>query len=368
MTSPAVSLPARRRSLRSVATTLVKAVLTVGAFWLLLRHPIEDAGEKVPMWQAILDHIGEMNPATFWKFVVLAAATKFVGILASMYRWQLLLRGQNIELPFWHLFGSFLVGRFLGTFLPSTIGLDAYKLWDAYRFSGKSVEPATATLIEKVTGFLGLFLTYLVALPLGYGVFASKVGAQAGSLAMVTGSIAVAVVAGGFLLLFRPGIVLRLLALMPAPGKARSFVDRVGKAAAAYRGRVGLLANVALQAFLVHFCTAAMYWFTALAVGASAPFWRVTFASTIQIFGTVLSPTIAGEGAREAIQALLLADEMGAVQAVMSGALGFWAAEALTVVGVVFLWGRPSGYHPRYCRVDGQPVDFSRLAALDHAA
>ena len=49
-----------------------------------------------------------------------------------------------------------------------------------------------------------------------------------------------------------------------------------------------------------------MYFFTALAIGvtaAQASFWQVTFASTIQILATVLSPfTIAGEGIREIAQ------------------------------------------------------------------
>ena len=51
-------------------------------------------------------------------------------------------------------------------------------------------------------------------------------------------------------------------------------------------------------------------------------------------FLTILSPTIAGEGAREAFQALLLEKRLGGVpQAVFSGALGFVAAEAATMWG-----------------------------------
>lgn len=48
--------------------------------------------------------------------------------------------------------------------LPSTIGLDGYKLYDASRFSRRTVE-CTATVIEKVLGIVGLFITFLVALP-----------------------------------------------------------------------------------------------------------------------------------------------------------------------------------------------------------
>ena len=73
-----------------------------------------------------------------------------------------------------------------------------------------------------------------------------------------------------------------------------------------------------------------------------------------------MSPTIAGEGAREAFQALLLKDELGGVApAVLSGALGFIAAEAATLWGGAFLWTRKGGWRPNFCEVDGVQVDYA---------
>ena len=99
-----------------------------------------------------------------------------MGILASMVRWRILLRGQSIDLPFRHIFGSFLIGRFIGTFLPSTAGLDGYKLYDAARFSGRTVEVTATTALEKVIGVFGIFLTFLVALPFGIDIFGDRAG------------------------------------------------------------------------------------------------------------------------------------------------------------------------------------------------
>ena len=62
-------------------------------------------------------------------------------------------------------------------------------------------------------------------------------------------------------------------------------------------------------------------------------------ASSIQILATVLSPfTIAGEGIRELAQLVLLQNMIGPAAAIVSAALGFWAAEALTLAGGVFWW------------------------------
>ena len=91
-----------------------------------------------------------------------------------------------------------------------------------------------------------------------------------------------------------------------------------------------------------------MYYFTALAISAeNAEFWPIAFGSSIQILATVLSPfTIAGEGIREAAQLVLLGNMIGPANAIVSAALGFWAAEALTLGGAWFWWRRPAEYRP----------------------
>jgi arylsulfatase A-like enzyme/uncharacterized membrane protein YbhN (UPF0104 family) len=348
---------------RGRVASLLKAWVTVRAFWLLLEHPVKrEDGTPVVAWRLVWETLANIDHGTFWTFCALAAGVKFVGILASMHRWTLLLRGQGVELPFRHIFGSFLIGRFIGTFLPSTAGLDGYKLFDAARFSGKTVEATAATLLEKILGFSGIFLSFLVALPFGIVIF----GERAGTIAALTVPICVGVIAALLVVLFRPGLVSLLLAKLPLPGKARmtGIVTRISKSASAYRDKHGLVIAALSLSFVVHFTTAAMYYFTALAIGADrAEFWPVVFGSSIQIFATVLSPfTIAGEGIREAAQYVLLGHMIGAGNAIVSAALGFWAAEALTLFGGIFWWIRGKDYRPAYCLADGRQVDYEAAA------
>ena len=119
--------------------------------------------------------------------------------------------------------------------------------------------------------------------------------------------------------------------------------------------------------FITHFTTAMVYFFTALAIGVvGAAFWPIVFGSTIQIFATLFSPTIAGEGAREAFQALLLSDQLGGpAQAVLSAALGFIAAEAATMWGGAFLLTRRPEWRPKYALVDGEQVDYAWIDDSD---
>jgi len=126
---------------RSRLLSALKAWFTVLCFWALLTHPIEiEPGKTVMALRLIGDQLAGIDARTFWFFLSLATGIKVIGMLSSMIRWQLMLRGQNIELPFKHIFGSFLIGRAIGTFLPSTAGLDGYTLFDASRFTGKTVE------------------------------------------------------------------------------------------------------------------------------------------------------------------------------------------------------------------------------------
>jgi uncharacterized protein (TIRG00374 family) len=352
-----------REPWRGRLLNLLKAWVTIRAFWLLLSHPVKmDDGSRVVAAQLVLDTLKGLDAGTFLLFCACAAGIKFVGILASMYRWLLLLRGQKIELPFRHIFGSFLIGRFIGTFLPSTAGLDGYKLYDAARFSGRSVEAAAATLLEKVIGVSGIFLSFLVALPFGISLFGDKGAIVAG----VSVPFCIGLVGALMTVLWYPGLLQWFLEHVPLPGKARlqGLVMRISRAAAAYKNQKRLVLAAFALSFVVHFTTAAMYWFTALAIGATqAKFWPTVLGSSIQILATVLSPfTIAGEGIREAAHYMLLRDVIGPANAIVSAALGFWAAEALTLGGAWFWWTRKRTYTPAYCRVDGVQVDYEEAA------
>jgi len=349
---------------RARAFNALKAWLTVRILWALLMHPVDlKEGGVVPAWRLIVDTVRDIDAGTFLVFVLLGTAIRMLGVLASMVRWQLLLRGQGIELPFRHVFGSFLIGRAIGFFLPSTAGLDAYLVYDAARFSGRTVEVTAGKFLEKVLGVSGIFLSFLVALPFGIAIF----GDNGPTVAVITVPISLGVIGALLLVLLYPRLVQWILETLPLPGKQglSGLVTRVSNAAAAYRDKYGLVAMVLFLSFAVHFTTAAMYYFTALAIGVGerAEFWPIAFGSSIQIFATVVSPfTIGGMGIREAAQYALLGNLIGAGPAIISGALGFWVGEFPTLFGFAFWFARGPAYRPAYCRVDGEQVDYEQAA------
>jgi hypothetical protein len=377
-----LSAGARRRT-----DGIAKVLFTIVGMMALLRHPINVEGQgSLPVYEAIAAYIGNVDSSTFIMWALVAMAVKFVGVIASAYAWHMLLVGQGVRYPFWQkIMTAFLIGRFIGTFLPSTLGLDGYTLYEAGRYSNQWPRVITAKSLEKFIGVTGLFLGMLITLPFGYQVIVDVVTQAgrpdaapmlAGTIAGIAGSISGVVILGlvwPTLIEVIMKVVERLTGIILIgplerfSQKALGILGQFREAVGAYRGKLGLLFTALFAKFVTHFTTAAVYYFTALAIGVTAAeFWPITFGSTIQILGTLFSPTIAGEGAREALQALLLTEQLGGVaQAVLSGALGFIAAEAATLWGGAFLWTRTPEWRPRFALVDGEQVDYSWISADD---
>ena len=320
---------------------------TLLALYLLLRHPIDVDGQSQSVWQAIAERVACLSPAQLLPALLLAVVCKACGIGCAVVRWQQLLAGQHIRLPMRHLVRTFLVGRFVGALLPGTLGLDGYKALDVRRVTGQLAAPVAATAVEKLFGLCGMALVYLVCAPWGYAVL----GAQAAPVLALTVPVATLGVAGALGALASPRHMVWLLtaAAQALPQPLARAAGRVASGLGAYRAAWRrLLAALALS-FGVHVCTAAVYVCTAY--GLRAPnlhVFEVLFASSIQIWVTVLMPlSIAGEGVREAVHALLLGQRLGLSNSIVSAALGFWVAEGVpTLVGGVIWWLAPAASEP----------------------
>src|SRR5207253_2177921 len=79
--------------------------------------------------------IRSLRLGVFLPWFLAAMAIKLAGIFANVLRWQVLLRGQGIELGFGFLTRSYFIGRYFGILLPGE---------RARRFAASAVDAATA--------------------------------------------------------------------------------------------------------------------------------------------------------------------------------------------------------------------------------
>ena len=276
-----------------------------------------------------------LDLTVFIPWFIAAILIKLAGIFANIWRWQILLRGQGIDLGFGFLTSTYFIGRYFGIVTPSTMGLDAWRLYETIKITRRPVECTTALAVERVIGLVGLLLVILMFMP-----FAGRV-TQGQSFGEMVGAMKVPLAAAAFLgtlVLLRPAWFRGLLRLTPS-GRIRTFAANVIDAATAYsQNRASLLLALGL-AVVGQITTTLMYFANAMSL--STPNVRVTevlFASAVMTFGTFVAPSASGEGVRELVFVWLLGSKAGAAKAFLIGNLGFWIEKVpLSVPGGLIL-------------------------------
>ncbi len=127
---------------------VVKVLISGGLIaWLLSRSDLE----------AIFATIKSADP--LW--LTAAFLVFFVGYFITAHRWRLLLAAQQIYTHVWRLVQSFSIAIFFNNFLPSTIGGDAYRMYEVWRLGANKTTAVSVIFIDR---FLGLFALLAYAL------------------------------------------------------------------------------------------------------------------------------------------------------------------------------------------------------------
>ncbi|MBJ75239.1 MAG: hypothetical protein CMN31_28560 [Sandaracinus sp.] len=278
-------------------------------------------------------HLAALDPS----LLLLALALPALAVLASVRRWQLLLAHEGLELPFPTLLGSFLRGRFVGAFTPSTTGLDLYRLVDVARLTGERAKSARVVLVEKLYGLVALALVTFALLPFGLARFFGPAGlALAGALGLAS--------LAGLALLARPAW-LRALARRAGPLRSRATV--LADALATRPPDAGLVLRLMLLGLASHGASAALFVATGLALGVAASPLALLVVGNAIVLATLLPISVGGVGVREGTAVALLAlVGVGATPAALVALLGYLAMQPPALVGGLLLLGRRASEGP----------------------
>lgn len=108
----------------------------------------------------------QIDVASLWakarsaSVVWLAVALGIYGItlLASTWRWHLLLDAQQVRVRRRSLLGSFMVANFFNNFLPSNIGGDVIRISDTAKYAQSKTRAAAVVLMDRALGLMALVL------------------------------------------------------------------------------------------------------------------------------------------------------------------------------------------------------------------
>ncbi len=140
------------------------------------------------------------------RTAVLCCGVVFVWYTLCFYRWKILLRSQEIGVPFKTLFQLGMLGQFFQTFMPGTVGADLAKaLYIGKRFPHQKLRAIFSVIVDRGVGLFGI----LVLGALAYTAVGASLHATSHSLVPVIrslGALLVTVTLGGvvFVLLLPP--------------------------------------------------------------------------------------------------------------------------------------------------------------------
>lgn len=262
------------------------------------------------------------------RWFVAGIVVQLLAVAAGVVRWRVLLASQRVELGLSFLTRHYLIGRFVGVFTPSTLGLDGYRVLAASRETGRTAASARAVLIEKGLSFTALALTSFALLPLGAARFYGVGGLLA--------SLALGVVAlGGLLVMHRPDL-LRALATH-SPARLRAPLNKLLSALAADPVSPAQLVGACGLGTVTQLCSALTFVCTGLALGVSATPVELLVVGHAIVLAMLIPVSVAGAGLREGTAVAMLGLVGVPVgDALLVGVLGFVVTQPAAILGGFF--------------------------------
>jgi uncharacterized membrane protein YbhN (UPF0104 family) len=150
MSTESTEAPTPRRYVLLAVKIAVSVVLTAVLFSKV------DVGE---LWD------GARKASIVW--LTIALLVYLANVVASIWRWRLLLDTQDVDVSHGRLFASYLVALFFNNFLPSNIGGDFIRIRDTAGAARSTTLATMVVLGDRVLGLIGLVLVAAVGATLG---------------------------------------------------------------------------------------------------------------------------------------------------------------------------------------------------------
>lgn len=220
-------------------------------------------------------------------------------ILASAWRWGLLLEAQGLSVRFGRLTNSFLVATFFNNFLPSNIGGDVIRIADTAPAAGSKTLAATVVLIDRAIGLLGLVLLAAIGATL-VPAMVDDGGGRLGPGLIWLGFGAALLVAAPLVLI--PQALPRLLKPLRVlhPEWIDDRLDRLGGALDRFRGAPSALLGCFVGAVVVQALLAGFYLAVARSMAIPIGFSELAVVVPISFLVQMAPVSVNGLGVREA--------------------------------------------------------------------
>jgi|SoiMethySBSTD1v2_1073268.scaffolds.fasta_scaffold82168_3 uncharacterized membrane protein YbhN (UPF0104 family) len=232
------------------------------------------------------------------RWFAVALAIYSLNMIASTWRWHLLLRAQEVHLRRRWLFGSFLVASFFNNFLPSNIGGDVIRISDTAKAARSRTLAATVVLMDRVLGLMALVFVAAVGASAAGAVHPAAlpiwpIWLWAGLLAGAAASAPAVLAPVGFSRLLQPLTVFH-------PEWVGSRIDTLTEILTRFRARPGTLARCFATAVFVQGTMVLYYFAVTHALHLDVALSDIAVIVPISFVVQMLPVSFGGFGVREA--------------------------------------------------------------------
>ncbi|MBI3400115.1 MAG: flippase-like domain-containing protein [Acidobacteria bacterium] len=233
----------------------------------------------------------------YLPWLALAMGLYTINMVATSWRWYVLLEAQQVRIDRRSLFGSLLVAAFFNNFLPSNIGGDVIRIGDTASRAGSKTLATTVVLVDRGLGLMAL-------------VFVAAVGA---TIAVATHHGAMPIwpawLWAGFLMgvaiagpaVFAPAAFSRVLRPLMVfhPEWVGDRIEKLTGALARFRETPGALLRCFCAAIFVQATMVVYYFAVAYALRLDVGFWDLSVIVPISFVVQMLPISFGGHGVRE---------------------------------------------------------------------
>ena len=318
-------VPAKRQARGSrVSRTLLFALkLTVSGgllVWIIIRADLTDFGDA-------------FKHTNLWLYG-LSLLLMAVGLWVRSYKWKVLLRVQNAEVPLRDLLSVTYISMFLNNFFLGTIGGDAYRVHRTVGHSSSTSAALSPVLMDRVTGFFAALWIVLLA---GSGFLLGGGELVRIELLLVLAAMGAAVATLMVaVIVYAPRVV--ALPVLKLSSRIQRNAQNVSDSLTLYRHHRGIVIAAIGLSLLFHLIRIAVLYAYTLAAGGNAFVLALIFISPLVGLLVMIPISLNGLGIQEGSYVFYL-EQVGltGTQALLVAVLARVATLLISLVGAWLL-------------------------------
>ena len=239
------------------------------------------------------------------SWLLAALVVYAVNVVASLWRWNLLLEAQDVDVPARTLAGSFVVGLFFNNFLPSNIGGDFFRIADTAKIAKSKTTATLVILADRIMGVMALVLVAAIGATAAGSIHPAAmpiwpVWLWAGFVVAAAASAPAVLAPDGFGRLLRPLTVIH-------PEWVGGRLDNLTIILNRFRRHPVRLAECFAGAVFVQATMVVFYYAVIVALHLTTPFADLAVIVPISFVVQMLPISVSGFGVREATFSLYFA-------------------------------------------------------------